>query len=278
MLPRDRSAGPRAPLFWVSALETIRAAQEGNATANRASLAPASYSSPVRLASFKQPFRSDSGGIASGRPDVFGSIALRVTRTPLDSKWRRVERSPLDRAQVRYAHSLSDLTAVEKLEAINRYVNHRVSFVDDVVRFGRSDVWSAAGDTLRQGRGDCEDYAIAKLQLLRNAGLADKDLYLTIVRDLVRRADHAVLVVRAAGHMFVLDNGTDGLLDSDEVADYRPVLTFASNGEWTHGYRHLPATIEIASAAIASPPVMASFDDQRSRSASLLAFNTGFSR
>ena len=58
-----------------------------------------------------------------------------------------------------------------------------------------------------------------------------------IAKDLVRRADHAVLVVRAGGHMFVLDNGTDRLLDSESVSDYRPVLTFAANGAWTHGYR-----------------------------------------
>ena len=116
-------------------------------------------------------------------------------------------------------------------------MNGRVHYVDDQRRFGRADVWSAANDTLRSGRGDCEDYAIAKFQLLRAAGFAERDLYLVIVRDLVRRADHAVLVARAAGHMYVLDNGTDDVLESGQVSDYRPVLTFASYGEWTHGYR-----------------------------------------
>lgn len=261
-----------------SALEAIRAAQEGTAPSGRALLAPASYSSPVRFASFAQPSRSDAEGVASGRPDVFGTVALKVRHTPLDSKWRRVEQSSLDGAQARYAHSLSDLGAVEKLEAVNRYVNHRVSFVDDWRRFGRNDVWSAAATTLRAGRGDCEDYAIAKLQLLRAAGLADRDLYLTIVKDLVRRADHAVLVVRAAGHMYVLDNGTDGLLDSEDVADYRPVLTFAATGEWIHGYRRQPAAVEMASAGIAAPPSSDWLEPQRSRSASLFAFNAGFSR
>ena len=95
------------------------------------------------------------------------------------------------------------------VEAVNRYVNRRVRFTDDEQQFGRSDVWEAANETLRSGRGDCEDYAIAKLQMLRRAGLADRNLYLVIVKDLVRRADHAVLVVRAAGRMLVLDNGTD---------------------------------------------------------------------
>ena len=34
-----------------------------------------------------------------------------------------------------------------------------------------------------------------------------------------------------SGHMYVLDNGTDRLLDSESISDYRPVLTFAATGE-----------------------------------------------
>ena len=64
---------------------------------------------------------------------------------------------------------------------------------------GVADRWSAADDTLARGRGDCEDYALAKLAMLRRAGFADRDLYLVLVKDLARRADHAVLVVRSDG-------------------------------------------------------------------------------
>jgi hypothetical protein len=66
--------------------------------------------------------------------------------------------------------------------------------------------------------------------------------------------------------MVVLDNGTDEMLDTDRVSDYRPILTFASYGEWTHGYR------------VPSTQVAADDGDQRSRSASLRAFSTGFKR
>ena len=45
-----------------------------------------------------------------------------------------------------------------------------------------------------------------------------KDLYLVVLKDLSRRADHAVLVVRAAGRFLVLDNGTDRIVDSADVA------------------------------------------------------------
>lgn len=260
-----------------SALEAILS-QQGSPRAAARALQPAAYSIPRPTPAVLHTV-AVAEGVTSGRPDVFGSVALRVGHTPLDARWQRVEHSAVRGAAARFSDSIADLPARDKLEAVNSYVNRRVQFTDDYRRFGRPDVWEAASETLRSGRGDCEDYAIAKLQLLRRAGIADRDLYLTIVKDLVRRADHAVLVVRADDHMYVLDNGTDQLLDSESIADYRPVLTFAATGTWTHGYRIQHKPITYASADVSRPPVlMASANDQRSRSASLLAFNTGFNR
>jgi hypothetical protein len=81
--------------------------------------------------------------------------------------------------------------------------------------------------------------------MLRAAGVPDRDLYLVVLKDLSRRADHAVLVVRAAGRFLVLDNGTDRIVDSADVQDYKPMFTFAANGRaYTHGYRRdLPPLI-----------------------------------
>ena len=63
--------------------------------------------------------------------------------------------------------------------------------------------------------------------MLRQAGFASKDLYLVILRDLTRNADHAVLVVRAEGRLLVLDNGNNRIVDSATIADYRPILSFS---------------------------------------------------
>ena len=221
-----------------------------------------------------------SPAVHSGKPDIFGTVALEVGHTPLDGKWRSIEHSRVSGSAASYAASLRDRDETARADAINRYVNARVHFIDDSRRFGRGDVWASAGSTLSSGRGDCEDYAIAKLAMLRAAGFSDRDIYLVMLRDLVRRADHAVAVVRAGEHMYVLDNGTDELLDDVAVSDYRPILTFAAGGTWTHGYRISKAPVTVASAdpAPVAPLVPASGEDQRSRSASLLAFNTGFNR
>jgi len=236
-----------------SALDALKAQQSGGTVAATPApaLIPASlpYSRPQIVPAILRDRPAISAGVANGRPDVFGSVALRVGHTQLDARWQRVAHSGVSGAAAAYASSLHGKDAFERLEAINWYVNKRVRFTDDIRQYGRADYWASANETLNRGRGDCEDYAIAKLQMLRRAGIADKDLYLVVVKDLVRRADHAILVVRAAGHMYVLDNGTDELLDSESVSDYRPVLTFAAVGaSWTHGYRIQRAPMNIASA------------------------------
>lgn len=233
-----------------SRLAEILAQQQGVSLPAAAPLRPASLRRPSPLSAIVRTRDLVSPAVTSGRPDLFGSVALEVNRTPLDRRWRKVEQARLGGSAAAYARSLRELDRVGQVEAVNRYVNGRVRFADDSRQYGRADFWSAAADTLRRGRGDCEDYAIAKLQMLRAAGFADRDLYLVVVKDLVRRSDHAVLVVRTSGRMLMLDNGTDVVSDADTVSDYRPVLTFAANGTWTHGYRRSLAPVRIAQARV----------------------------
>lgn len=235
-----------------SRLAAIMAQQSGQPLPTRApTLAPAGYGAPVMHATLPA-YRP---AIAMDRPDVFGSVALPINRSSLDRRWRQVSRGAVGAAPAAYATSLTGRSPIERLVAVNRYVNARVAFVDDIRQYRASDHWTSAAETLTRGKGDCEDYAIAKLQMLRRAGFADKDLYLVILRDLMRRADHAVLVVRAEGRLLVLDNGTDRLIDSYEMRDYRPIITFAGDRVWTHGYRReVPPTV-IASVQGPAPAV-----------------------
>ncbi len=215
-----------------SALAAITA-QQGGRPAYTSTVVPMSrgaYSRPAIANVVRQPVSND-------RPDIFNSVALSIGRSPLDARWSRVSGAGVSGAAGAFAASLHGEGIIAKLEAVNGYVNARVRFVDDRVQFGVADRWMAASETLSRGRGDCEDFALAKRAMLRAAGVPDKDLYLVVLKDLTRRADHAVLVVRAAGRFLVLDNGTDRIVDSSDVQDYKPVLTFTANHTYTHGYR-----------------------------------------
>ncbi len=186
------------------------------------------------------------GPVAIDRPDVFDSVALPIGWSPLQSRWLRIEHGAPDAPAARFAASLADRDAFHRLEAVNLYVNRRVHFVADRVQYGVEDLWAPAAQTLSRGKGDCEDFAIAKLAMLRRAGFAERDLYLVIARDLVRRQDHAVAVVRAEGKYWLLDSGSDELLDASQAHDYRPVMSFSGRRSWTHGYRRGMPPVTIA--------------------------------
>ena len=200
-----------------------------------------------------QPITIQRAAITSGRPDVFGSVALAIDSTPLDPRWRAVADRPAEASAAGWAARLRHLPEAERIELVNRFVNGRIAFVDDDRQFGRPDVWQSAADSLRRGRGDCEDYAIAKLQLLRAAGFDERSLYLVILKDLVRRSDHAVLAVESGGRLLVLDNGTDRVTDSADITDYRPIFSYAAGRRWTHGYRRSAEPPMILAAAPLQP-------------------------
>ena len=240
-----------------SALAALTARQEG-----RPELAPAAAPSYFRpaIANNVRPavMNTVRPAVSTDRPDVFNSVALSIGRSPLDARWSRVSGAGVGGNAVAFAANLRGEDIVTKLEAVNGYVNARVRFVDDRVQFGVADRWLAPSETLTRGRGDCEDFALAKRAMLRAAGVSENDLYLVVLKDLGRRADHAVLVVRAAGRFLVLDNGTDRIVDSSDVQDYKPMLTFAANGRsFTHGYRRDLPPVTYAANRVAAPVVLA---------------------
>lgn len=205
------------------------------------------FQSAVQQAAMPRP-------VAKDRPDVFGSVALRVPATPLDNRWHQIMRSPIGSAAAAFVDTIADQGALAQIDAVNRYVNSNVRFNSDARMFGVDDRWSAAAETLRRGEGDCEDFAIAKLQMLRRAGFAENDLYLVVLRDTRRELDHAVLVVRADDRLLVLDNGTNRIMDSDVMPEYRPILTYSGDRAWTHGYRRAAPTITYASLEQSAAP------------------------
>ena len=187
----------------------------------------------------------------SRTPDLFGSKAIKVATTRLDAQWRRVSHVSGGAASSLIRASYSD--RAQQLAQVNRWVNHAIVYADDSRVYGRPDYWANASESLSRGKGDCEDFAIAKMQILRAMGVPQRDLYLVIVRDLVRRADHAVLAVRTDGGFMVLDSNTDQVLPQSQVNDYRPILTFNSEGSWIHGYSADRSPMTLASAASPNP-------------------------
>jgi predicted transglutaminase-like cysteine proteinase len=214
----------------------------GDDAGNPPMAAMAALHRPV-LAPSLLPVRPLLAPVDVSKPDVFGSVALSVGATPLDDKWQRVQATALGTRSGpgrRLIGQARDMEQATKIEFINRWVNQRTRFVDDNVRFRVADSWATVGETLRTRQGDCEDYAIAKMKLLEAAGIARGDMFLVIAKDLVRRADHALLVVRRNDRLVVLDNNTDLIIDAAAIQDYRPIISYSAGKAWIHGYESEP--------------------------------------
>jgi len=117
-----------------------------------------------------------------------------------------------------------------RIRMINRGINLAIRPMSDLEQWGVDDRWSAPLDTLTTGRGDCEDYAIAKYVALIAAGLDPADVRLVILRDLVSGEDHAVAAARADGDWLILDNRNRALIEDAGVHNAQPLFVIDPEG------------------------------------------------
>jgi predicted transglutaminase-like cysteine proteinase len=117
-----------------------------------------------------------------------------------------------------------------RIGVINRAINLAIRPTSDLAQWGVVDRWSAPLETLTSGRGDCEDYAIAKYVALTEAGVSEADVKLIIVRDLATGEDHAVVIARLDDKWIVLDNRRLTLLEDVEMPRVLPLFVLGYDG------------------------------------------------
>jgi predicted transglutaminase-like cysteine proteinase len=117
-----------------------------------------------------------------------------------------------------------------RIGVINRAINLAIQPVSDLAQWGVEDRWTSPLATLTSGRGDCEDYAIAKYVALREAGVADSDVRLIIVRDIATGDDHAVVAARVDEKWIILDNRRLTLLEDVAMPHVLPLFALDQEG------------------------------------------------
>lgn len=178
------------------------------------------------------PVKRPSTTIASG-PDAFGSVGLPLGPNRFSQRWRRAIAGGGSPRLVEMISPARQMDRPAQATFVNAALNRRISFRPDA-----GDSWSTASETIGRSAGDCEDYAIAKMQALRALGVPDSDLYLTIGQDLAVRQAHAVLLIRLGGRFWVLDNRHDRLIPDDQYRDFMPTISLRADGKsWLHGFR-----------------------------------------
>ncbi|MFO1057074.1 MAG: transglutaminase-like cysteine peptidase [Dongiaceae bacterium] len=157
------------------------------------------------------------------------TIVLDVARL---HKWQRVRdwlaaprgTDPALHAWAAWAQSLRGLPAEARLEAINSRVNTSLRYASDFAVWGVSDYWETPAEVVAKGATDCEGFAIMKLWLAQEAGLASGGLEL-LVGILQRTGQmHAVLLAGAGDRPMILDVLRPQMMSSNSFMDFRPIV------------------------------------------------------
>jgi predicted transglutaminase-like cysteine proteinase len=117
-----------------------------------------------------------------------------------------------------------------RLGEVNRAINLAIRSMSDVAQYGQDDVWSSPLVTFGHGAGDCEDYAIAKLEALRLAGISPDDLRIVVLRDSLSGDGHAVAAARLDGRWLMLDNRRMAMVEDADVRNYQPLFVIDQGG------------------------------------------------
>ena len=201
---------------------------------------------PVRLSAL-DPAEPPTEAPAAAEP--FGLAAVPVVSGQILTKWSGVEadirsdNEVLDRCRANEeqcpaaARNFLAIIAEGRAQSgrarigvINRAINFAIRPMSDLAQWGVPDRWSSPLETFSTGRGDCEDYAIAKYVALMQAGIAAEDLRLVIVHDLAVGENHAVVAVRFDDEWFVLDNRWLTLVADVEVPRTVPLFVLDHDG------------------------------------------------
>jgi len=119
----------------------------------------------------------------------------------------------------------------KKIIEVNRFFN-QVEYQTDIENWGKKDYWATRLEFLGKGRGDCEDFAVAKFLTMIQLGVSEKKLFLTYVRAIgYPEAAHLVVsYYKEPGSVpFVLDNYNKTILPATQRNDLIPVYSFTAN-------------------------------------------------
>jgi len=125
-----------------------------------------------------------------------------------------------------------------KVLRVNAFFNRQLMQSTDIQTWGVNDYWASPMEFFYQGRGDCEDFAIAKYYALVTMGVPVEKLRLVYVNyqpDLSKAGiAHMVLAYYQVldEEPYILDNLIDEVRLASFRSDLQPVYSFNSSGLW----------------------------------------------
>lgn len=168
------------------------------------------------------------------------ALAINADTARLASLMRQRFGAQGERAFADWKHALDaalEATPAQKLSRINDFFNQRIKHGEDMAIWGKADHWATPGELLGKGRGDSEDFALAKYFSLLALHVPEERLRLVYVRQLDRKAaqaDAAHMVVAYyesnSSEPLILDSLERHITPATRRRDLQPVFSFNSLG------------------------------------------------
>ena len=133
----------------------------------------------------------------------------------------------------RQVADLASADPLQQLDAINRFANRAMPYLEDIQNYGRSDYWASPLEFFDRS-GDCEDFAILKFVSLLELGFTNDQMRIVVVEDVLRRLPHAVLSVQIDGQFYILDSLIDVVLPHERATQYAPQYSVNMTTRWAH--------------------------------------------
>ncbi|WP_419771368.1 MAG: transglutaminase-like cysteine peptidase [Candidatus Marinarcus sp.] len=125
------------------------------------------------------------------------------------------------------------LPTKNKLAHVNAFFN-RILPVNDATKYNSDDYWATRKEFLINGKGDCEDYAIAKYFTLVEVGIPKEKLYFAVVKVKGKTTNHMVLLYFETPKSvpWVLDNLSFKILPLTQRTKLIPKFVFNEIGSY----------------------------------------------
>lgn len=116
---------------------------------------------------------------------------------------------------------LKGLGTLEKLKNVNTIFNKAIKYSSDIAVYGKKDYKAVIQETVVTGKGDCDDYALAKLQALLYLGFDVANIKVVISNE--KGIIHMKLFVVVNNEILVLDNLNKDLRKLTELENKRTI-------------------------------------------------------
>lgn len=157
----------------------------------------------------------------------------------LQMQFRHFGGKPNDlQAWQRILQQSKDMAVADKLKRVNDFFNQHIEFGDDITVWGKDDYWVTPMESLAKGKGDCEDFVIAKYFTLLQLRIPNENLRLIYVKAKLGSASNPLLQAHMVlayypspdAEPLILDNLIGEIRPASRRSDLQPIFSFNNQG------------------------------------------------